>query len=58
MFNGVLMKVKRLLFKYLEDEDKYVVLKVQNVDGFKPKQKISENELKKLYSTEIEVVIK
>ena len=53
-----MQKVKRLSFKYIEEEDKYLVIKVQNVGGYKPKQKLSEEELKKLYDTDIEVVVK
>ena len=53
-----MQKVKRLSFKYIEDENKYILLKVQNVKGFKPKQELSELELNKLYVTDIEVVIK
>ena len=52
------MKVKRISFKYLEDENKYIVLKVQNVTGFRPKQKISPAEVDTLESTEIEVIRK
>ena len=51
-------KIKRLSFKYIEDKDKYVVIKVQNVKGFKPQQELSQSEVDKLEQTEIEVVIK
>ena len=51
-------KIKRLSFKYIEDKDKYVVIKVQNVKGFKPQQELSQSEVDKLEQTDIEVVIK
>ena len=53
-----MFKVKRLSFKYLNDVDGYIIIKVQNVKGFKPKQRLSQKELDKLNDTDIEVVIK
>ena len=53
-----MQKVKRLTFKYVEDKDKYVVLKVQNVKEFKPQQELSQSEVDKLDSTDIEVITK
>ena len=53
-----MIKIKRLTFKYLIETKEYVVIKVVNVKGFKPGDVLSEVELNKLYSTEIEVVIK
>ena len=53
-----MQKVKRLSFKYVEDEDKYVVIKVQNVKGFKPQQELTSNEVDNLQLTDIEVVVK
>tara|TARA_R100000501_G_C2553657_1_gene67230 strand:- start:330 stop:488 length:159 start_codon:yes stop_codon:yes gene_type:complete len=52
------MKEKRLTFKYLNETDEYLLLKVQNVKGMKPKQKIASSELDKLHSSDIEVIIK
>ena len=53
-----MQKVKRLSFKYIEDEDKYVVIKVQNVRGFKPQQELTQEDVDKIELTDIEVVIK
>ena len=52
------MKVKKLFFKYRNDTNNYYLLKAVNVEGFKPSQVLSEAELKKLYSTDIEVVLR
>ena len=52
-----MQKIKRLSFKYIEEEDKYVVIKVQNVLGIKPKQRFSEKNLREL-PNDIEVVVK
>ena len=53
-----MMKIKKLFFKYRKETNDYYLLKAINVEGFKPSQVISEDELKKLYSTDIEVVLK
>ena len=53
-----MIKPKKLFFKYREETNDYFLLKAINVEGFKPSQVLSEEELKKLYSTDIEVVLK
>ena len=52
------MKIKRILFKFLKEENMYLILKSQNVKGFSPGNKIFEGELNKLYNSDIEVVVK
>ena len=52
------MKIKRILFKFLKEENMYLILKSQNVKGFSPGNKIFEEELNKLYNSDIEVVVK
>ena len=53
-----MQKIKRLSFKYIKDKDKYVVIKVQNVKGFKPQQELTPEEVDKLELTDIEVIRK
>ena len=60
MFKGDLkmQKIKRITFKYVEAEDKYVVLKIQNIKGFKPQQKLSQSDINELDTIDVEVIIK
>ena len=53
-----MMKIKRLVLKYDEDNNDYVVIKVQNVEGFKPKEILNEKQLKELHNSDIEVIVK
>ena len=53
-----MQKIKRIIFKYIRDRNTYVVLKVQNIKGFKPQQELNQIELDKLDSTDIEVIVK
>ena len=53
-----MFKTKKLFLKYRKDTNDYYVLKVVNVDGFNPEDILTAEDVKKLYLTEIEVVLK
>ena len=51
-----MQKIKRLSFKYSENNDDYILIKIQNVEGLKPKQTFKD--LKQFQNTDIEIVVK